>query len=201
MQPVSCWTHNIAQKMSNLIVSEVVDDRPIDIDAVLPEFAKAWHTTVSSLFNMLELIQKHHNRPGFEKLCDALEKNNIIKRSVMSMLQRIIANPVLMEPKHRQLLPPSYTTLWTLTALKEEDLEKKIAKRELTPSLTVNTAKDWKRQLTKPKNRPSKKVAPLYATLKVESASKLKVNASKIQKCLDQLHSMGILVVFKKHFR
>ncbi len=187
--------------MSNPIAFEVVDDHAIDIDAVLPEFAKAWHSTVSSLFTMLELIQRYQNRPGFEKLCDALEQNNIIKRSVMSMLQRIIANPVLMEPKHRELLPPSYTTLWTLTALKEEDLEKKIARKELTPSLTVNVAKEWKRRLTVPKNRASKKVAPLYATLKVESTSKLKVNASKVQKCLDQLQRMGILVVLNKHFR
>jgi hypothetical protein len=187
--------------MSKLTASELVDDSPIDIQATLPEFAKAWHDTVTSLFRMLELIQKHQNRPGFEKLCDALDDKGMIKRSVMSMLQRIIANPVLMAPKHRALMPPSYNTLWTLTAINEDVLEAKIAKKELTPDLTLDAARKWKRELSAPKNRTHKKVTSLYATLKVESTSKLKVNAAKIQKCLDQLQSMGILVVLNKQFK
>ena len=187
--------------MTNSIAFELVDDRPIDIEATLPEFAKAWHDTVTSLFRMLELIQAHQNRPGFEKLCDALDSKGIIKRSVMSMLQRIIANPVLMASKHRALLPPSYNTLWTLTALNEDILEAKIAKKELTPELTLDAARKWKRELSAARNKTRRKVVPMYATLKVESSSKLKLNAVKIQKCLDQLHKMGILVVLNKHFK
>jgi hypothetical protein len=187
--------------MSKITVSELAVDSQIDIEATLPEFAKAWHDTVTSLFKMLELIQKHQNRPGFEKLCDALDDRSIIKRSVMSMLQRIIANPVLMAPKHRALLPPAYNTLWTLTAIKEDVLEAKIAKKELTPDLTLDAARKWKRELSTPKNRTHKKVTPLFATLKVESTSKLKINAAKIQKCLDQLQKMGILVVLNKRFK
>lgn len=187
--------------MSKLTVSELIDDRPIDIDATLPEFAKAWHDTVSSLFKMLDLIQKHQNRPGFEKLCDALDEQSIIKRSVMSMLQRIIANPVLMAPKHRALLPPSYNTLWTLTGLSEDILETKIAKKELTPELTLDAARKWKRELSIPKNRTQKKVMPLYATLKVESTSKLKANAGKIKSCLDQLQKLGIVIVLKNQYK
>jgi hypothetical protein len=100
--------------MSKIIVSELVEDSPIDIGATVPLFERAWHSTITAMFDMLELIQTHQNRPGFEKLCEALDKGNIIKRSVMSMLRSIIANQVLMEPKNRQLLPPSYNTLWTL---------------------------------------------------------------------------------------
>ena len=187
--------------MSKFIVSELVDDTPIDVDATVPLFAKAWHSTINVMFAMLELIQTHQNRPGFEKLCETLDKDNIIKRSVMSMLRSIIANPVLMAPENRQMLPPSYNTLWTLTQLQEDVLEDKIAKKELSPNLTLEAARTWKRELTIPKKKVSKRLAPVYATLKVESASKLKVNSLKIQKCLEQLKKLGILVEIKNQYK
>lgn len=187
--------------MSKSSASELVDIEPIDINATLPEFVKAWHDTVASLFKMLELIQAHQNRPGFEKLCEVLDDKGIIKRSVMSMLQRIIANPVLMAPQHRAYLPPSYNTLWILTGLGEDVLEAKIAKKELTPELTVDAARKWKRDLSAPKSRARKKTAQLYASLKIEDTSKLKLNQVKIQKCLDQLQSLGFLVVLNNQFK
>jgi hypothetical protein len=49
-------------------------------------FANAWHSTIKAMFVELDLIQKHQSRPGFEMLCDALGRGNILKRSVMSML-------------------------------------------------------------------------------------------------------------------
>jgi hypothetical protein len=187
--------------MSKITVSELVDDTPIDVDSTVLLFAKAWHSTINAMFAMLELIQTHHNRPGFEKLCEALDKDNIIKRSVMSMLRSIIANPVLMEPKNRQLLPPSYNTLWTLTQIQEKVLEEKIAKKELSPNLTLESARTWRREQTAPMKKVSKRLAPVYATLKVESTSKLKVNSIKIQKCLEQLKKLGLLVEIKNPYK
>jgi hypothetical protein len=119
----------------------------------------------------------------------------------MSMLRSIIANPVLMEPKNRQLLPPSYNTLWTLTQIQEKVLEEKIAKKELSPNLTLEAARTWRRELSIPKKKVSKRLAPVYATLKVESTSKLKVNSIKIQKCLEQLKKLGILVEIKNPYK
>lgn len=184
--------------MSKNVIAELVDDSPIDIAATVPLFAKAWHSTINAMFDMLELIQKYQNRPGFEKLCEELEDEGIIKRSVMSMLRSIIANPVLMAPKNRQLLPPSYNTLWTLTQIQENVLEDKIAKKEVSPNLTLEAARSWKRELSTPKSRASKRIAPVYATLKIESSTKAKANAAKIQKCLQQLAKLGIAVVLKK---
>jgi hypothetical protein len=91
--------------MSKITVSELVNESPIDIEATVPLFERAWHSTIKAMFDMLELIQTHQNRPGFEKLCEALDNGNIIKRSVMSMLRSIIANPVLMEPKKSAITP------------------------------------------------------------------------------------------------
>lgn len=187
--------------MSKLTASELVADSPIDIQATLPEFAKAWHDTVTSLFRMLELIQKHQNRPGFERLCDALDDRGIIKRSVMSMLRRITSNPVLMASEHRGLLPPSYNTLWTLTGLKEEVLEAKIAKKELTAATTLETARQWKRDLSAPKGRRKGKVRALYATLKVDNVPRVKANSTKIQKCLDQIGKLGLVVEMDSKFK
>jgi hypothetical protein len=187
--------------MSNLIAAELVDDSPIDIDASCQEFKRAWYATVNSLFTMLELIRSHQSRPGYEKLRDALEGKGIIKRSVMSMLETIIANPVLMEPKHRAQLPPSYNTLWTLTGIKERVLEEKIAKKELTPEVTLEQARRWKRESGKPRSNRGRKAAPIYASLKVESLPKLKINAAKIQKCMDQLQKLGIIVVMSRQFK
>ena len=189
------------QKISKIIVSELVDETPIDVAETIPLFANAWHSTIKAMFVMLELIQTHQNRPGFEKLCEALDKNNILKRSVMSMLRSIIANPVLMAPANRQLLPPSYNTLWTLTQIQEKVLEEKIAKKEISPNLRLEQARAWRRELSAPKKRAGKRVAPVYATLKVESSSKLKINATKIRKCLDQLQSFGITVVLKNQYK
>ena len=187
--------------MSKITVSELVNESPIDIEATVPLFERAWHSTIKAMFDMLELIQTHQNRPGFEKLCEALDNGNIIKRSVMSMLRSIIANPVLMEPKNRQLLPPSYNTLWTLTQIQEKVLEEKIVKKELSPNLTLEAARTWRRELSIPKKKVSKRLAPVYATLKVESMSKLKVNSVKIQKCLEQLKKLGILVEIKNPYK
>ena len=187
--------------MSKLIATQLVDHTPIDIGATIPLFEQAWHATVNALFDMLDLIQKHQNRPGFEKLCEKLQEHGIIKRSVMSMLRSIIANPVLMAPENRQMLPPSYNTLWTLTQLQEDVLEDKIAKKELSPNLTLETARTWKRELSIPKKKVSKRLAPVYAILKVESTSKLKVNSVKIQKCLEQLKKLGMLVEIKNPYK
>ena len=104
-------------------------------------------------------------------------------------------------PVNRQLLPPSYNTLWTLTQIQEKVLEEKIAKKEISPNLRLEQARAWKRELSAPKKRAGKRVAPVYATLKVESSSKLKVNATKIRKCLDQLQSFGITVVLKNQYK
>ena len=87
------------------------------------------------------------------------------------------------------------------TQLQEDVLEDKIAKKELSPNLTLETARTWKRELSIPKKKVSKRLAPVYATLKVESTSKLKVNSVKIQKCLEQLKKLGILVEIKNPYK
>ena len=186
--------------MSKLIATHLVDDTPIDVGATIPLFEQAWHATVNAMFDMLDLIQKHQNRPGFEKLCEKLQEHGIIKRSVMSMLRSIIANPVLMAPENRQMLPPSYNTLWTLTQLQEDVLEDKIANKELSPNLTLEAARSWRRELSAPKSSASRKAAPVYGFLRVRSLSKLKANSEKIQKCLAQLDALGIEVVINSQY-
>lgn len=185
--------------MPNRSIEVLGDNAQIDVAAAIPLFAQAWHKTVSALFEMLELIQQHQNRPGFERLCEALDREGIIKRSVMSMLQKVIANPVLMSPEHRELMPPSYNTLWTLTALKEDVLETKIASKELTPFLTLETARQWKSELkerdrSSPRQKAKSTPSYVYATLLVEDDALVMKNSSVIERCLDQLRGCGLHV-------
>jgi hypothetical protein len=180
--------------MTKTTAVSLADNVPIDVDATVPLFAQTWHKTVSAMFETLELIQKHERRPGFVKLCDALEEQGIIKRSVMSMLQRVIASPLLMAPEHRDKLPSSYNTLWTLATYPEDALEARLLNNEVTPALTLEVARQWKSETqTSPK-----KAVLLFGRLVIKDEEIVKSNAGKIDLYLGKLKELGLDVVVSK---
>lgn len=122
-----------------------ISDQRIDIPAAVQEFKIAWYKTRDALFGMLDLILQYRDRAGYQRLREELEEQGIIKRSVMSMLETITNNQVLMNPAYRALLPVAYNTLWALTRLEEEELQLKIETGVVNPNLKLEEAKALRR--------------------------------------------------------
>jgi hypothetical protein len=177
--------------MEIAVIDELKDG---EIAAAIPRFKEAWHKTVDGLFSLIELVAEYSDRKGYDKLVARLEKEKIIKRSVMEMLKSISRNDFLMNESNRQYLPPAYNTLWALSSLSPKILEGKKKKNELTPDLKLETARLWK--------SGSKTTAKQDTTVAVASirmtASRYKKHKNEIHELLDAIEELGAKVTISK---
>jgi hypothetical protein len=168
---------------------------PVDLREALPRFQSAWNKTRDALFDLLELIAEYKDRPKFEALCEELERKGIIKRSVMSMLETIAANPVLMRPDYRKQMPSSYNTLWLLTSVDEKVLARKIERKEIEPNLTVEDARAIKLAAGPKSTGPRKPLPKLIAAIRM-SAAGAKRNRDDINRHLRAIERLGATVAY-----
>lgn len=166
----------------------------IDIKEALPLFQKAWNKTKEALFEMLELIQKYQDRPGFDAFCGELESRGVIKRSVMSMLTKIASNPLLMKEEYRPRLPSSYNTLWVLTSVEEKTLAKKLQSNEIRQDTTVEEARALKAAATASKTaKQASKTLPIIATIRL-SNNATKKHKANLTKLLNSIEALGAII-------
>lgn len=169
---------------------------PIDLKEAIPKFQSAWNKTREALFQLLELIAEYKDRPKFDALCEELERKSIIKRSVMSMLEKIAGNPILMRPDYREQMPSSYNTLWILTAVDEKTLTRKIERKEIDPNLTVEDARAIKSAIgSKNKAVATKPKLDLIAAIRM-SPTVAKRNRTAINRHLRAIERLGASVKY-----
>jgi len=67
----------------------ILPNNEINIDAACDAIGIEWRATITSMFNIVELIRKVDGKKGFQKLQEALEERGIMKRSVFTMFKQL----------------------------------------------------------------------------------------------------------------
>lgn len=134
------------------LVGDVVSS--VEVEHAVKEIGQSWNRAVESIIETAVLVHKYKKSKLWNDIKEQLISRNIMKDSVMSMLSGIGENSLLTSKENIPLLPPSYNTLYQLTRLGEEELERKLNSGEIHPELTVEEAREWTRSHTT-KPRPS----------------------------------------------
>lgn len=177
--------------MKITVIPELSDE---DIQAAIPRFRQAWHKTVEGLFEMIELVKEYSERSGYQRLAEELEKEGIIKRSVLEMLKRISDNSVLMKKENRPFLPPAYNTLHVLCQIEEKVLEAKLKKKEIFSGLTLEKARLWR---SDKKTEAKKSTTIAIASVRM-TANQYRTKKQAILKLLNGLEKLGAKVTLSK---
>jgi hypothetical protein len=177
--------------------SLVVNDQ-IDVDRACEAIGAAWHTTIDSLFQIVDLIRQCLDKQGFKELQVELEKRGIMKSAVFSMFKSIAQNPVL-DLKVKDRLPPAYNTLYYLSRIEDPTTFKKlISSGAVNRNTTLEEAKkilqevsgESKDEYEKAKAPPS--VMPI-ASIKIQR-SEFRKNRKRIFELLDELEELGLII-------
>jgi hypothetical protein len=175
----------------------VVDDQ-IDVDRACEQIGAAWHTTIESLFKIVDLFRECLNKKGFKELQVALEDRGIMKSSVFSMFKSIAQNPAL-NRKVQDQLPPAYNTLYYLSRIEDQSAFKK-----LISNGTINrdtTLEDAKRILlaisgeSREEYDKTKAATPIMpiASIKIKR-EEFRKNRKRIFELLEELEGLGLIV-------
>lgn len=175
----------------------VVDDQ-IDVDLACKEIGAAWHTTIESLFQIVDLFRQCLGKKGFKELQVALEDRGIMKSSVFSMFKSIAQNPAL-DLTEKDHLPAAYNTLYQLSFIEDQkEFKRLISSGEISRATSLEDAKKLKNDflgLSKDeydKTKPAPSIMPI-ATIKIERTLFNK-NRAQIFDLLKKLEGLGLII-------
>lgn len=115
---------------------------PIDVRSAITEIGQAWHKATQSILETANLLFEFSLREGWDELRSELNEQKVMNTSVISMLLGIARNPMLMSPDVRDVLPPSYNTLYQLSNLEEDVLSEKIEQGDIYPTMQLSEARN-----------------------------------------------------------
>jgi hypothetical protein len=118
----------------------------VDQRVAVAEIARAWSQTIDSLLNTANLLFTYSQQANWRAIREQLQVDGVMGASVISMMLSIGRDPRLHQPSIKQLLPPSYNTLYLLTKLDDAVIDAKIKDDALTPALTVQEVRAWSNQ-------------------------------------------------------
>lgn len=138
---------------------------PIDVRSAVMQIQQSWHKATQSILETANLLYEFSLRAGWDELRSELNEQKVINTSVVSMLLGIARNPVLMSSNVRDVLPPSYNTLYQLTYLEEDVLSEKIAEGDIYPTMQLGDAKNLVAQYGPKKVKASSRQKSVTATI------------------------------------
>ena len=112
------------------------------INDAIAEIATSWRKTTQAILDTAKLLKKYQLESNWSQIQEKLDSENIIKISVQKFLLGIGNNPVLMNHQNYQKLPPHYNTLYHLSTIKSDKLEKLIDKDEVNASTDLADARE-----------------------------------------------------------
>lgn len=112
------------------------------IDQALTEISSSWRKTTQAIIDTARILKKYQLESNWSEIQSRLDAENIIKISVQKFLLGISNNPVLMNEQNYQNLPPHYNTLYHLSTIKSDRLEKLIDKNEVNVSTDLAGARE-----------------------------------------------------------
>jgi len=123
----------ILAKSQTLTTSELHD--------IMSEIAEVGRRVVNSHLALAMVIAKHERESYWDQLREELQK--WIDNAIISMYVRIGKNIWITSEKNMEKLPPSYNTLYHLSFLPADELQKLDDKKKITPSVTLAEAKEF----------------------------------------------------------
>lgn len=107
------------------------------------EISTSWHKSVENILKTANLICKYFHTDEWKAIQEELINKNIMKSSVISMMMRISSNFALNDPKNLNYLPPSYNSLYNLSAISPDVIQSKINDGELCSSTKLEEVRSW----------------------------------------------------------
>lgn len=152
------------------------------VDEAIKEISLSWKKTTQAIIETAKVLKKYQLESTWSEIQEKLDSENIIKISVQKFLLGIGNNPVLMNEKNYQKLPPHYNTLYHLSTIKSDKLEKLINKDEVNTSTDLSDARELAIRFSEKKKKTSV-VSSKYKvtfTITFPSSTGVKSKANKI---------------------
>jgi hypothetical protein len=112
-----------------------------ELHDIMSEIAEVGRRVVNSHLALAMVIAKHERESYWDQLREELQK--WIDNAIISMYVRIGKNIWITSEKNMEKLPPSYNTLYHLSFLPADELQKLDDKKKITPSVTLAEAKEF----------------------------------------------------------
>jgi hypothetical protein len=153
----------------------------VTVDEAIKEISVSWRKTTQAIIETAKVLKKYQLESNWSEIQEKLDAENIIKVSVQKFLLGIGNNPVLMNEQNYEKLPPHYNTLYHLSTIKSEKLEKLINKSEVNVSTDLADARELAIKYgEKKKKLPSPKSPKVTFTITFNSPTGLKSKANRI---------------------
>jgi hypothetical protein len=156
------------------------------VDEAINKIALSWRKTTQAIIETAMVLQSYKKDQNWAQIQAKLDSDNIIKFSVQKFLLGIGSNPVLIKVENYQKLPPHYNTLYHLSTIKTDKLEKLITDETVNVSTDLSDAKDLaiKYSSKKKKINISNKSPKVIFTITFNSPRGVK---NKVSNVFDQL--------------
>jgi hypothetical protein len=128
------------------------------VDVAVDEISTSWHKSVENILKTANLIRKFSFTDEWKAIQEELINKKIMKSSVISMMMRISSNTALNNPQNLNYLPPSYNSLYNLSIMSPDVIERKINDGEICSSTKLEEIRGWS---PKKQSNPRKKIISL----------------------------------------
>jgi hypothetical protein len=154
----------------------------ITIDEAINEISLSWRKTTEAIIHTAMVLKKYQLDDNWAQIQSKLDSENIIKISVQKFLLGIGSNPVLIKSENYQKLPPHYNTLYHLSTIKVDKLEKLITDETVNVSTDLSDAKDLALKYSgkKKKNNILNKSSKVIFTISFNSPRGVKNKVSNV---------------------
>ncbi len=152
------------------------------VDEAIKEISLSWRKTTQAIIETAKVLKKYQLESNWSEIQAKLDSENVIKISVQKFLLGIGNNPVLMNEQNYQKLPPHYNTLYHLSTIKSDKLEKLIDKDEVNISTDLSDARELAIKFSEKKKKTSVATTKSKVTFTIDlfSVSGAKTKANRI---------------------
>ena len=182
----------------------LLPNKEINIDAACEAIGHEWKTTITAMFNIVELIRKVDGKKGFRELQEALEERGIMKRSVFTMFKSIAENH-LIQANIKDKLPSSYNTLYYVSKIDDVEIFQSALKDgTISADCTLEKIKTFVTAFERDGKEVYKSYTPKPPKLNLASIrvdpTDFKKHKSQILNLLKELQDLGLVIKLGKEF-
>jgi hypothetical protein len=154
----------------------------VHTNEAIKEIASSWRKTTQAILDTAKILKKYQLESNWSEIQAKLDSDGIIKISVQKFLLGIGNNPTLMNELNYQKLPPHYNTLYHLSTIKSDKLEKLIDKEEVNISTDLADARELALKYSEKKKTkaPAPKFPKVTFVITLNTHMGIKTKANRI---------------------
>jgi hypothetical protein len=123
--------NGVAAKVNGHAVKNLLP--PADVDGYVKRITATWQNAAASIIETGRILTEAKRNLPHGEFGKMIDEKLPFSRRAAQMLMAIAKNPVLSNPKFVSFLPPSWGTLYELTAYPDGELKEMIADRTINP--------------------------------------------------------------------